>query len=652
MRHGRHYIRQNESIRFPASCLTVDTETIPYEVPNQPGRKLHRLRLWCAKHWIFEKGQVTRAKWKCGYRTESFWEFLLSCTSPYKPLHVFAHNLGFDLTILRFWRELEARRLTRRKPGGWRGLEDAPGDEDERCGILCLNDPPTIVEVWKAGTRNRIVFLDTLNYWRCSLEELGDEFGLVKGCMPPFEWSDEEWLRYCTRDVEILAAAVEGLKKFIETNDAGVFKYTIGAQAMASFQHAHMKHKILPHREEYPLALEREAYRGGEVRLGFAGHVAPIPRALYPTAVEEVDTHGPWREGPVWVYDCQAFYPSVMRDNEFPTMLLGSAVEPTIASALGTIEDRFCVAEVGLETWEHSYPVKANGVSVCAVGRFRTVLCAEELRRAARRGHITWVGRINWYKSAPLFRTYVEYWWERRLAARAAGRVEEEFLIKSIMNALPGKFGQRRERWREGKGMFPIRPWGTYWDWCPETGEYEYCRAIVDKVQVNLIGGEASNSFPAIAAAVTSYGRCRMEDLRAAAGAPSFLYQDTDSLHVLRQGVVNLARAGEIKQGIMGKLTFKGCYPTAEYRGVKDYTVGGQRVIAGIKHSAEQLEVDTFRQIEFQKLASILSSAPHDGVFVTEREIHLHHSLPPCRWLSDGSVLPIVLPIESSENDS
>lgn len=637
---NRRYLQRNESTRFPSSVLVFDTETHPEQVRGHAGKHFHRLRLWCAKHWRFEKGKRTRCQSVSWHDTGAFWDYVYKHTSPYKPLYCFAHNIGFDLTTLRFWRELDAGNITLRQPKHWRGSKAPVGDDKERDGILCLTDPPTIIEAWIPNSRNRIIFLDTLNYWRCSLAELGDEFGIAKNPMPAFDAPREEWEVYCWQDVAILEAAVVSLEQFIREHDCGVFKYTIGSQALASFKHAHMRHKIVLHRDEYPLELEREAYRGGEVRLGFCGHIVPAGGVDRLTTADESLHNIPERSGPVHVLDCQSFYPAMMKGNSFPIELLGSVVEPGIDTLWALIQRHFIIAEVTVQTDNYTYPVKIDGRSMNACGRFRTVLCGKELFAAMERKNVKSVGRVSWYRHAPIFDRFVDYWFAQRQKAKADGKAETEMMIKTLMNSLFGKFGQRRERWRERKGKIAIRPWGTYWDWDEETNDYQFFRSVAGRVQANEHGGESAESFPAIAAAVTSYGRFHMEELRRIAGHGEWYYQDTDSLHVSSVGLERLKSANAVQDGVAGKLRLLGTYQTAEYRGIKDYTLDDVRVIAGIKKNAVEAERGVFRQLEFQKLASILSAVPNDGVMVTERTVEITHSLPPGRVLVDGTVLP------------
>lgn len=625
-------IKRNESTRFPSSVMVVDTETYPTDHPTVKRGQLHKLRLWCASHFRFEKSKVTRQSDDSGQDIESFWRFVQSKLNRYKPLYIFAHNLGFDLTVLRFWRELDENRLSLVQPAAWRGSEDEKRPKRDRFGILCLNDPPTIIECWKHGGRERIVFLDTLNYWRCPLASLGEDLGMTKLPMPGEVGEHEDWLRYCKQDVAILKKAVITLEDFIRTNDAGVFKYTISSQAMASYKHKFMHHEISIHREEEPLLMEREAYRGGETLMGYCGLIGGTSDLFEWRPAGTNGNQKAQRPGPIFVFDVQSFYPSVMIDNLFPVRLQNTIVSPPMDKFAELLESRFCVARVQLATKAESYPVLFNGQSIMANGQFVTTLCGQELVNAYRRKHIRHIGRCCWYFQEKIFTEFMSYWLDKREEYKLAGKREMEAMVKTLVCSLFGKWGQRKERWVDRPDIRSPQPWGLFMaeDW--QSDHMEWFRSICWRTQMASPEGEANESFPAIAAAVTSYGRCRMQELREICGIGNFLYQDTDSIHCTETGANNLIAAGVVKENAVGMLSLKGKYLTGEYRGLKDYTLDGRHTVAGIKKDAETTANGCYRQLDFQRLSSILSAEPVDGVLVTDVDV------PPPDRLPLGSV--------------
>ena len=638
-----HQLRGNESTRTPSNVLVFDTETLPSPHPVIPEAQLHRLRLWCATCWRDRTGRVTGQQWHQGTTAAEFWRLVYRRAAGGKPLYVFAHNLGFDATVSLIWRELELGNLTWQEPANWRGKPKAKRGEQPPHGLCVLTDPPTIIETWVKGTRQRVIWLDTMNWWRSSLEALGEEFGLPKVELPEFSAPDADWFKRCKRDVEITAAAVRTVFSLVRDHDCGVFKYTISAQSLAAYQHKYNRPPVVIRPEDDAIALERDAYRGGEVRVGYCGRISPTVPPLFDASADETRDGRPVRKGPVSVFDVQSFYPSVMRGNLYPYRLKSYCRGLKPADLVELQADYFCVADVVVDSPKDTYPVKHEGRSLNATGRFRTALCGPELARALTCGHVKSVALACWYDQAELFTEYVDYYWELRWSLAAEGKHHQAELVKLLLVSLFGKFGQRAFEWPDEKAVRPALYYGGFWDHCPRTGEWEYYRSIAGRVQRYVTEGESAESFPLIAAAVTSYGRERMAQLRAACGCHDFVYQDTDSLHCLPVGAARLNRAGQVVAGELGKLRLVGVYEEGEYLGPKDYQLDGQRVVAGVKRQAKAVGHRRFSQDQYQRLGSIVSTPPPDGVAVQRVVIQLADPLLLGRLDAWGRVSPPVL---------
>lgn len=159
-----HQLRGNESTRTPSNVLVFDTETTPFPHPVLKDAQLHRLRLWCATAWRDRAGRTTGQQWFQGHTAADFWRLVYQRAKGGKPLYVFAHNLGFDATVALIWRELELGNLTWKEPEKWRGKPPAKKGEQPPHGLCVLTDPPTIIETWVKGTRQRVIWLDTMNW--------------------------------------------------------------------------------------------------------------------------------------------------------------------------------------------------------------------------------------------------------------------------------------------------------------------------------------------------------------------------------------------------------------------------------------------------------------------------------------------------------
>jgi len=160
-----------------------------------------------------------------------------------------------------------------------------------------------------------------------------------------------------------------------------------------------MVHPILVDSNEPALELARRSYLGGRVECGRLGRV----------------------DGPVYRLDVNSMYPAVMRDNWYPTRLIGHTSRAEVAELHEWLAKWCVVAEVDLATDEPAYPVVVEGRLVFPVGRFLTVLASPELQHALERERVLAVHAVACYDRAVLFKAFVEECWAIRLAAIQAG---------------------------------------------------------------------------------------------------------------------------------------------------------------------------------------------------------------------------------------
>jgi len=146
------------------------------------------------------------------------------------------------------------------------------------------------------------------------------------------------------------------------------------------------------------------------------------------------------------------------------------------------------------------------------------------------------------------------------------------------------------------------------------------------------------HSCPAIAAYVTSYARELLYGMIQTVGLDHVYYVDTDSLHVDNVGKDLLTQAELIRPGEIGYLKHVGTWQTAEYRGLKDYTLGDMHVIAGIKHRAVEMKHGVFEQTQFQRLRSILAGPVPQGVRVDTVTVDRSHNATPCKLDASGRI--------------
>lgn len=572
----------------PTNLLFFDTETQSRLNPKDLGSNYQWLWFGYAIAGRYENGIWNREKIVRFTTSDHFWDFVGSRANPKHPLYLFAHNLPFDLTILNFW--------------------ECSYFKNAQVRFTIFEDPPTVISL----ELNNCVynFVDTLNYWRVSLKDLGNSIGLEKGEMPANRKDKKTWNQYCLNDVRILQKSVVNLMRFIEKYKLGPFSFTQASQAMAAFKTSFMKHEIYVHDNYKALILERKAYHGGLVKNFYIGKV---------------------REK-IWKLDVNSLYPSVML-NDFPCKLVSRKESPSIRNLNKWSKEFGIVAEVELCTKQNSYCVKTKNGLLDLRGKFTSQLCGPELRNALVNKEANYCYECCLYEMQPIFRDYVNFFYNLRQQFKKPPKNEVyDLFCKLMMNSLYGKFGQKSFEWVDLNfanfqllyalhGVeFPshytednYKPKGLFLtsEWLPlnipvpcqirKVGSIEQMRLPVD---------EHAYSCPIIAAYVTAYARERLRELIRKAGKKNVYYCDTDSLFVNKNGYSNLDKWEEIDPNILGKLKIEEVSTNSTFYCPKVYRFNGKDTIKGIRKDAIQINNNEYLQNQFEGLRTILNREP------------------------------------------
>ena len=549
-----HILRPNKGSTVPVRCVFVDTETRG----ESRGDNVEEAVLWFGSAAFIRRrtdGKWTRPKWNEFRSAGTFWRWVTDLCPGGTRTYLFAHNLGFDITVLDGFNELPSL--------GWTLTR------------AVVEDPPTILN-WRRGTAT-LCGLDTLNFYPMPLAKVGAAVGLSKLPMPPRDAAPSTWSAYNRRDVEIVHRAMMEWFSFLQRHNLGNFAKTLPAQAFGAYRHRFMKHRILIDSNPRALALARASYVGARVEARWNG---TIP-------------------APAFLYDVNSMYASVMARTHVPIWLHSHYMRPTTEELSRWLQHYEVIADVGLEVSAPALPFRGLERLCFPVGSYRAVLAGPELRYARRRGWVVEAHSAAVYDRAKIFIAYVDYFWLLRTRARLDGDAALDLVAKGFLNSLYGKFGQRGRRFEEDS-----RADGTKVDiWTEydlDDGTRETYRQIGDLVQRFHTAGESHDSHPAIASTIASAARLRLWGLMTAAGLENVLYVDTDSLLVNQTGQERL-RSGYIGDGL-GELKLAARVDSGEIRGQKDYTINGQRHIKGIKRNARELAPGEFMQESFRGL--------------------------------------------------
>lgn len=608
-------------VHHPSNFLFFDTETQPTKKSKQTQQQIHKL--WFGAYWTFryvDKKQ-TRNNKGLFYSSDSFFQVIKQRLDKSRPLYIFAHNLGFDLTIVDFWEQAEEH-----------GLE---------CLYAILEDPPLFLSYrWEEC---KIIFVDTFNFWKCGVADMGKSLGYPKLDIDITTATDEEAIPYCERDVEIIAKQVIELLDFLTDNDLGSFGISAPTIAMNTFKKRFMKHEIFIHDRTRILALERQCYYGGLVNNFYVGKSQG--QLIYHT-------------------DVNSLYPSVML-GLFPTKLVSSQldVKPPI-SLLANDRIGYC-ADVTIQCQGRSYPKRYHNRLCEVTGKFRTQLCGAEFAQAIRCNSVLHIHQLATYEMEPIFKEYVEYFWKLRQKHSIPKGNPREQLIKLLMNSLYGKFGMKGFDWKDftsdnleayyalmgvdypkqyrSPNFIPtVENYTSLWH-ALEMDQPIKIRHLNGKTQIQFPTGEHTESFCAIAAFVTAYARERLRQLIGIAGYHHTYYCDTDSLFVDQYGYSQLVKAGEVESKTLGKLKLEGQSTKWTFYGPKDYEFGDKTVLKGIRKNAKKIGNCTYEQLQFEGLRSVMNRGGEGYIMISTITKHNKREYSKGLLTSSGWTQPFTL---------
>lgn len=607
-----HYLRGNKSVKSPQQYICVDTET--NSVQHSDTERTEVLRLGVAIRFRWEKDHATRREIFRFTTDKQFWCFASSVSDRHRTTWLVGHKIGFDLRALRWGQAIGRGILSLQRRTSRNNARGAKSNHDSfRNGIACLNDPPTIIDAWLSGNR-RLKVVDTRNYIRSSLADIGDKLGLPKLNMPDRAASDADWYEYCERDCEIVERTIQYLLSFVRSNDLGMFRWTIAAQSMAAYRHRYMRIAPVIHDSADVSKLERRSYYGGQLQAYYLGEVNRQGNSETQFDTLRTLPNTVSANGPIYVLDCTSLYGSVMRDYPVPYRLRNYNIVPKGTPTTDLLPDANCIADVLLESVETPFPYRDHGTVTFPKGSYWTTLAGVELQRAEREGRILYTECWARYDTAPILRDYANGIFDLRCRLSEKGDAIGASLCKLMLCCVHGKFGQRSPKWVTVDGVDAPYDWGIWYDLFPATGEHICWRSLGGTVQANFGEGESINSFPAISAFICAAARERMRGYREIAGSRNVYYQAIDALHCTVDGYNNLLSAGCVAVNEMGKLRLTEVAQTATYYGNNHYKLDDREVIASVRSEHTITAGGDYSYDLFESLDNSVESPPHCGV--------------------------------------
>lgn len=612
-------IKVNAKCEHPHNLLFFDTETTTTQV-DEDTQHLH-LQFGVAERVTFNRGRWSKPTESVFTTTGEFWDLVEANTRKKSTLWVMAHNLGgFDFNVMGAVQPLLDR--------GW---------TIEKFIVEC---PPFLIDFSRDGARIRLI--DSLNYVRASLEQIGNEVGIPKGTDPGSDRPMAERLDYCRNDVRILRTFMLNYMTFIAENDLGNFAITGASQAMNAWRHRFAptytgrdgkpRVKVFPTEGPEYEAIERRSYFAGRTGADFIGD--------YP--------------GEVFCFDVNSLFPAMMRQHRYPYCLKGKGRGLPLSHARMLLDRGYgFVADVELNVPEGCdwYPWRGERVTF-PTGRFSTTLCTGELELALKHGHVVRIGQWQQYRMADLFSSYVDSFYAMRRRFAEEGQTLWAYICKVLfLNSLYGKFGQKIPQWEECEEDVGFPTEGPNGEPILDPilmmngVKYRRVGGIVER-RLEEDRGKARGAFVAVASHVTSYARLALLEGMQAAGRSEVLYYDTDSLFVTSEGHRRLSEAGILDDKKLGLWKFEARSDGIVIHGPKDYAFGSRTKIKGIRRNAERLGPNVFRQDKFHSYKGSIFHNRMGEMIITREVKHLSRIYMKGVILDSGRVRPFRFPDE------
>jgi hypothetical protein len=470
----------------------IDTETTTKE---HDGSQILGLRMWVGG--IVDRRPDGAAKVSVrtadGTDRASLARWIDAQTVGKSSLYVFAHNLGFDLTVSRLPDFLH--RL------GW--------------GMTQWSFAGRNVTGRMRRRSKGLTFCDSTSWLPHPLDHIGRQVGRLKGTLPAPDAPEAEWLEYCQGDVLILAEAVLQLMDWWDREQLGHWSTSGPGCGWNSARHLSPKRMVLVNDDPVGVASDRAAIRGGR---------------------RDVTRVGECGGGPFALVDFSNAYLTVAATQLLPKGRLGHYESFPMAG--GWLDSpRFgVVADCEVETPTPRYPLRTGRGVFYPVGRFRTTLATPEIKWARQAGHLRAVGSGFVHDMG-----YPLAGWARWALAQLDPANKEvpavvRLMVKQWGRSVVGKFAARSSSTTDkGPSLWP--------GWHLERGTTGASHSPAADVHIAgrhwwvTFDQEGENSYPALLAWVESYVRVALGRMLEALGDDMWVCCDTDG------AVIDLTKA-------------------------------------------------------------------------------------------------------------
>jgi len=569
-----HYVRRNETTRQPRRHIFLDTEA-----RTERRRKGHEQSWRCGVATFRDapKGKAHRESTVVYRSPEDLWRDVTEFVPRKGRVILWTHNLGYDvrtsrmLTILPalHWK-LTAQNLT---PGGtWL--------------------------VWRRGDQS-LTMVDSAAVFPTGIAELAKHFQTTKLPLPDDGASEDQWVRRCARDVQIMRDAIVSYLDRLESDDLGNWQMTGTGQAWAAFRHRHLTHDMLVHWDEDARAAERRAMWTGRCEAYWHGRVHHV-------RVDE--------------WDMTLAYPRIARECAIPTALVSAFGTDTDLTRWLSRDGYAVLAEVEVSTDEPLVPMERDGRICWPVGTFRTTLWDPEIRLLAERGAVVRLVRGWAYRAEPALASWAEWIIGQLEAPDDQSPAWWKIIMKHWARALIGRMSMTYREWEHvaSTGRPDVRR-ATYVD--TDTGETGELIQVGREMFLATTVVEWAESMVHVTGWIQSQCRATLAVLLREAGERTVLYADTDSM--LTTGEHYDTMAAIAARHPQAGLRLKRSWASVEIRGPRQLITGERVRVSGVSKRAQRLPDGTLQGEVWESLEAAITNRRATSVRITPRRWHL-----------------------------
>jgi hypothetical protein len=498
-----HKIRRNETSRIPRRFVILDTEA------REEGES-QRVQTWRLAVTAYTHADNRSKDWsRLVYRTHrtpgDLWDYVESVTRRRRRCVVVAHNLAYDLRIARGFHELPRR--------GWSLY--SMGLHDRSLTVTFRREDRTLVLV------------DSRSWWPTSVQGLGVLVGREKMGLPSTDESDDVWQARCLRDVEILAAAVLTLLRWLEAGDLGNWQRTGAGLAWSNWRHSHYTHELICHGDRALQSHEEASTYSGRCEAWRWGKVQGAP------FVE---------------WDLPLAYPRVCLETELPLRIGRHVTDPPIDYVLPCRPGRRVLIRARVHETVPVLPAHHDDRVLWPVGTVEGWWWDLELAEALAEGAQVTPLEAWIYPAATWLAD-----WAAWIVDAAEGRDPSvppvcQLAVKHWGRALIGRFASRYREWAPFADSLVDTVEAAAWIDLDEHKQ-GWRLTLGRETFLAMAQTYGMDAFPAVQAVVMAEGRRRLWRIMRAAGLDHVVYVDTDSAITDRTGSARLRAlvdAGEL----------------------------------------------------------------------------------------------------------